>query len=70
MWGIIKGIGIGVGILAAWVAATLFEAKRDEETADRVAACLQELAQELYGRPFFDLDDAQQEVVMEECRKR
>jgi len=74
MWGIIKGIGAGVGLLLTWVLAEGWEQKqREREKEDfeaRFREGLEELAQERYGRPYSTLDEAQRQTVFDELMSR
>ena len=70
MWGIIKGIGVGVGILLAWLLAKGYETQREQEASDRVVEGLQDISLELYGQPFPELDEQQKEEVFRVFNER
>ena len=66
MWGLIKGIGIGIGLLMTWLATEGWEQKqRNEEFEERFREGLEDTAQKLYGRPYDTLDEKQRQAVFD-----
>lgn len=67
MWGIIKAVGLGVGILMAWLMAEGAEQKQreNEEFEERFREGLEDKAQELYGKPYPTLNEKQRQAVFD-----
>ncbi len=70
MWGLIKVIGVGIGILMTWAAAGAAEKweqkQRNEEFEEHLREGLEETAQKRYGRPYDTLDEEERQAVFDE----